>query len=210
MCRSKAEGGRRCRGKKGRRSLASVGSSGGFAVPVPVSQVAQDQAGDFVDAVVDAGSVDSAAFAKDVAGQVADEIASKLAAHGYKRGRAQGHLLCGALAAVAQAMKAGEDAARAAVIEGVTAALMVGGVTRPVAGLAGRAAADVLMKQTPARHWEDVRRAVEALAVAMCPDVDDHPEVREFCLEPVVSAVLSSALTEGLAGSPPDGSPPAG
>jgi hypothetical protein len=130
-----------------------VGSSGGFAVPVPVSQVAQDQAGDFVDAVVDAGSVDSAAFAKDVAGQVADEIASKLAAHGYKRGRAQGHLLCGALAAVAQAMKAGEDAARAAVIEGVTAALMVGGVTRPVAGLAGRAAADVLMKQTPARPW---------------------------------------------------------
>jgi hypothetical protein len=179
MCRSKAEGGRRCPRKK-----------------VPVGQVAQDQADDFVDAVVDAGSVDSA-FAKDVAGQIADEIASKLAAHGYKRNRGQGHLLCGALAAVAKAMKAGEDAARATVIEGATAALTAGGVTRPVAGLAGRAAADVLMKQTPVRHWEDVRQAVEALAVAMCPDVDDHPEVREFCLEPVVSAVLSSALTEG-------------
>jgi hypothetical protein len=78
-------------------------------------------------------------------------------------------LLCAALAAVAQAMKAGEDLARTAVTEGVPAALAAGGIPRSAARLAGRAATDMLMKLTPVRHWEDVRRAVQLLVPRPAP-----------------------------------------
>jgi hypothetical protein len=73
-----------------------------------------------------------------------------------------GFLLCSALAAVAQAMKAGEDLAKTAVTKGVTAAVATCGMPRLAAGLAGRAATDTLMKLTPVRHWEDVRRGAAA------------------------------------------------
>ena len=49
------------------------------------------------------------AMTADVADQVADAITAMLEAYGCPRGGWQNHLLCGALAAVAQAMKAGED-----------------------------------------------------------------------------------------------------
>ena len=210
MCRSKAEGGRRCRRSKGRGSSAAAGSTGGAAPPGPFGQIAQDQLGDLLDATADAEPVDSAATleaaaAADVANQVADAITATLEAHGCPRGSWKSHLLCGALAAVAQAMKAGEDLARTAVIEGVAATLAAGGVPRQAAGLSGRAAADALMKLTPVRHYEDVRRAVQALAVAMCPNVADHPEVKRYCLQPTASALLSSAMREELAESLPDG-----
>lgn len=42
--------------------------------------------------------------------------------------------------------------------------------TSPTAG-AARAAVDTLMKPTPTRNWEDVRRAVQLLAVSMRPNV---------------------------------------
>jgi hypothetical protein len=161
----------------------------------------QDQLGHLLDAAVDAapdGSAEAQACAADVAGQVADAITASLEAHGCPRGRWQSHLLCGALAAVAQTMMAGEDLARAAVIEGVTAALAACAVRRPVAGLAGRAAADALMKVTPIRHYEDVRRAVQPLAMAMCPNVADHPKVQPYCLQPTASALLAPALQEEL------------
>ena len=51
----------------------------------------------------------SAVTAADVSGQVADAITATLKAHGCRRGSWQDHLLCGALAAVVQAMKAAED-----------------------------------------------------------------------------------------------------
>jgi len=61
---------------------------------------------------VDAAPVDSAATleaatAADVANQVADAITATLEAYGCPGGSWQSHLLCGALAAVAHAMKAG-------------------------------------------------------------------------------------------------------
>jgi hypothetical protein len=56
--------------------------------------------------------------------------------------------------------------ARTAVTKGVTAALAACGMPRLAAGLAGRAATDTLMKLTPVRHWEDVRHAVQLLAVS--------------------------------------------
>ena len=220
MCRSKAEGGRRCPGRAGRGSSVAVASTGGSASPGPsdlmrrsraaVLQAAQKQLGDYLDAVVNAAPVDSAAALVsaadvDVADQVADAITAKLEAHGCPRGRWQSHLLCGALAAAAQAMKAGEDLAKAAVTEGVTAALAACGVPRLAAGLAGRAATDTLMKLTPVRHWADVRRAVQLLAVSMCPDVADHPEVERYCLRPLASELLSSAIQKELAQSLPDG-----
>ena len=85
---------------------------------------------------------------------------------------------------------------------GVTAALTACGC-RLAAGLAGRAAADMLMKLTPVRHWEDLRRAVQLLAVSLCPDVADHPEVEQYCLRPLASEMLSSAIQEELAESLP-------
>jgi len=219
MCRSKAEGGRRCRGRRGRGSLATVDSTGSSAPPGPsgrmrrsraaVLQAAQKQLGDLLDAAVSAAPVDSAAALvsaadADVAGQVADAITATLEAHGCPRGNWQNHLLCGALAAVAQAMKAGEDLAKTAVTEGVTAALTAGGMPRLPAGLAGRAATDTLMKLTPVRHWEDVRRAVQLQAVSICPNVAEHPEVEQYCLRPLASNLLSSAIQRELAESLPD------
>ncbi len=220
MCRSKAEGGRRCQGRKGRESAAAAGSTGGSAPPAPSGRMrrsreevlrdAQKQLSDLLDAAVDAAPVDSAATVvsavwADVAGQVADKITATLEANGCPRGSWQSHLLCGALAAVAQAMEAGEDLARTAVTEGVTAALTICGIPRPAARLAGRAATDTLVKLTPVRHWEDVRRAVQLLAVSMCPNAADHPEVERYCLRPLASELLSSAIQEELAESLPGG-----
>jgi hypothetical protein len=218
MCRSKAEGGRRCPGSASGRSSAAAVSTGGSASPGPsglmrrsreaVLRAAQKQLGDYLDAVVNAAPVDSAvtlvsAADADVAGQVADAITATLEANGCPRGRWQSHLLCGALAAVAQAMKAGEDLAKSAVTAGVRAALTACGVPRLAAGLAGRAATDGLTKLTPVRHWEDLRRAVQLLAVSMCPDVADHPEVEQYCLRPLASELLSTEIQQELAESLP-------
>jgi len=214
MCRSKAEGGRRCNGRKGRGSLSAAGSTASSAPPDPpartrrsreaVLRAVQQQLGDLLDAVISAApgapaaTVVSAVDA-DVAGQVADAITATLEAHSRTRGKRQNHLLCSALAAVAHAMKAGEDAARAAVTEGVKAALTACGMPPRAARLAGRAATDTLMKLTPVQHWEAVRRAVQLQAVAVCPNVAEHPEVENGCLRPLASDLLSSAIEEELA-----------
>ena len=77
---------------------------------------------------MDAAPVDSVATLisaadADAANQVADAITASLEAQGCPRGRWPSHLLCGALAAVAQSMKAGEDLAKTAITAGVRAAL---------------------------------------------------------------------------------------
>jgi hypothetical protein len=210
MCRSKAEGGRRCRPKNA-GSSAGVPGSGCFASSgassrtrrsrAAVLRIAQEQLRDLLDAAVNAAPVDSAATVvsavdADIANQIADAITTTLEVCGYPRGSRQSHLLCGALAAVAQAMTAGEDLARAAVTKGVTAALVVRGMTPSAASLVGRAAADTLMKLTPVRHWEDVRRAVQLLAASTCPN---DPEVEQYCLQPLVSELLSSSIQKELA-----------
>jgi hypothetical protein len=84
---------------------------------------------------------------------------------------------------------------------GVAAALAVSGVPPQVADLAGRAAADALKKLGPVQHFEDARRAVQMLAVATCPRVADHLEVERYCLRPLASAMLSSAIQQELAES---------
>ena len=181
-----------------------------------VLRAAQKQLGDYLDAVVAVAPVDSAAVLMsaadaDAAGQVADAITAALESHGCPRGRWQSHLLCGALAAVAQAMKAGEDLAKSAVTASVSAALTACGVPSLAAGLTGRAATDALTKLTPVRHWEDLRRAAQLLAVSLCPDVADHPEVEQYCLLPLASELLASEIQAELAESlPGDRSPPAG
>ena len=203
-------------GQEGQESSAARGSAGGPAAPGPsgraraaVSRAAQKQLNDLIDAAVDAAPGDSAAaweaVASDIAGQVADAITTALKAHGCPRGSWQDHLLCGALATLARAMEAGETRAKAAVIKGVTAALTASGVPHLAAVPAGRAAADVLTKLLPlVRQYEDARRAAQTLAVATCPAVPDHPEVERYCLRPVASALLSSAIQEELAESLPD------
>jgi hypothetical protein len=239
MCRSKAEGGRRCRGGKSRKSSGAVARKtvGGSAPrspsgprgpygPAPgpsgprnrsgrtrrsraaVLRDAQKQLGDILDAVINATPVNSptallSAVDAYVASQVADKITATLKAHGRPRGSWRSHLLCGALAAVARAMDVGQNAAETVVTKGITSALVAGGMPRPAAGLAGRAATDVLLKLTPIGHWEAVRRAVGLLAVSMCPNVANHPAVENYCLRPLASELLAPAIQQELAESLP-------
>jgi hypothetical protein len=44
---------------------------------------------------------------------------------------------------------------------------------------------------------------VQLLEVSMCPDVADHPEGEQYCLRPLASELLSSAIQEELAESLP-------
>ena len=93
MCRSKAEGGRRCRPSKGRGPSVRVDRAGGSAPPGPsgrmrrrraaVLQAAQKQLGDLLDAAVDAAPVDSAAALVSAAD--AQGVTAALAACGMPR-----------------------------------------------------------------------------------------------------------------------------
>jgi hypothetical protein len=225
MCRSKAEGGRRCKPNTGRGSSTTVISTAVSAPPSWIGQMrrsraailrdAQTQLADYLDAVISAAPVDSAATLvsaanADVADQVAEAITTTLQASGCPRGEWESHLLCGALAAVAHAMKAGEDLARTAITKSVTAALISSGVPRLTARLAARAAVGTLTRLTPIRHWEDMRRAVRLLAVSLCPNVANHPEVEQYCLQPLASELLSDAIQQELAALEGDDSAVAG
>jgi hypothetical protein len=66
------------------------------------------------------------------------------------------------------------------------------------------------MKLTPAQHWEAVRRAVQLLAVSMCPNVAEHPEVEQYCLQPLASGALLDAIQGELAALSGDRSVAAG
>jgi hypothetical protein len=214
VCRSKAEGGRRCNGSKARRSLsvavasdgsASLGSSGlARRSRAAVLRDAQKQLNALLDALVDAAPAGNLASVvdADAAEQIADAIAASLEAHGCPRGKWQSHLLCGALAAAAHAMKAGGDLAKSAIADGVMGALILAGVPRLAARLAARAAVDAVMRLAPVRHWEDVRRGIEVLAVSTCPAVADHPAVEHYCLRPLASEFLSDSIQEELAALP--------
>jgi hypothetical protein len=214
MCQSKADGGRRCKPNKGRHSsAAAIGTAG--SVPQRLSaqirrtrkavlRDAKEQLGDLLDAVADAAPVDSAVSLvsvvdADAADQIADAITASLKANGWPRSKWRSHLLCGALTATAHAMEAGEALAKTLVTQGVTAALTSAGAPGPVADMAARAAVDVLMKLTPYRHWDDIHRGVQLLAVALCPAVENHPEVVEYCLRPLASERLSDVLRQELA-----------
>ena len=214
MCQSKANGGRRCKPNKGRGSSATVTRIGGSAsqglsaqirrTRIVVLREAKDQLGELLNSVVDAAPVDSAASLisavdTDAADQIANAITASLKANGWPRSKWRSHLLCGALAATAHAMEAGEDLAKTLVTQGVTTALTSSGVPGPVADMAARAAVDTLTKLTPFRHWDDIRRGVQFLAVALCPAVENHPEVVEYCLRPLASEYLSDALQQELA-----------
>ena len=214
MCQSKADGGRRCKPNKGQRSSATVIRIGGSASQGLSAQVrrtrrvvlrdAKEQLGKLLDSVVDAAPVDSAASLvsavdADAAHQIADAITASLKANGWPSSKWRSHLLCGALAATAHAMEAGEDLAKTLVTQGVATALTSAGVPDPIANMAARAAVDALMKLTPYRHWDDMHRGVQFLAVALCPAVENHPEVVKYCLQPLASERLSDALQQELA-----------
>jgi hypothetical protein len=165
---------------------------------------AKEQLRNLLDSVVDAAPVNStadlvSAVDQDAAGQIADAITASLKDNGWRPSRWRSHLMCAAVAATARAMEAGEDQAENLVTQGVTAALALVGVPGPVAAIAARAALDALMKLTPYRHWDDIHRGLQFLAVAMCPAMENHPEVVEYCLRPLASERLSDALQQELA-----------
>jgi hypothetical protein len=99
---------------------------------------------------------------------------------------------------MARAMEEGEGRAQALITQGVTAALASVGVPAPIAGIAARAAADALKKLTPYRHWDDIHRGVRFLAVIVCPAVENHPEVVNYCLRPLSSERLSDMIQQEL------------
>ena len=214
VCRSKAEGGRRCKSARARGTLSAVVSPGDTSrvrhtdhsrrSRTAVLRDAQQQLSDLLDGVVNAAVSDptatlvSAADAA-VASQVADAITKALESQHCPRAKWQSHLLCGALAAVAHAMNAGEDLARTAITEGVTAALTSVAIPGLAAGLAARAAVDTLMKLGPIQHWDNIRRAFQLLAVSACPKVAAHPAVEQFCLQPLASEFLSDEIQRELA-----------
>jgi hypothetical protein len=126
MCQSKADGGRRCKSNKGRRSSATTVRTGGSApqglsghmrrTRRAVLRDTKEQLGELLDSVVDAAPVNSAAglvsaVDADAAGQIADAITASLKANGWPPSRWRSHLLCGALAATAHAMDAADDKA---------------------------------------------------------------------------------------------------
>jgi hypothetical protein len=213
MCQSKANGGRRCKPNKGRFS-ATVIRTGSSTSPGLSAQIrrtrravlrdAKEQLGELLDSIVNAAPVDSAsgvisAIDADAAGQIADAIAASLKANGWPRSKWRSHLLCAALAATAHAMEQGADLAKTLVTQGVAVALTSAGVPKSVADMAARAASDALMKLTPYRHWDDIHRGVQFLAVDLCPAVENHPEVVEYCLRPLASERLSDVLQQELA-----------
>lgn len=213
MCQSKANGGRRCKPNKG-RSSATVTRAGGSAPLELSAQIrrtrrtvlrdAKEQLGNLLGSVVDVAQVNSAAdlvsaVDQDAAGQIADAMTASLKGNGWRPSKRRSHLTCAAPAAAAHAMEAGEDQAKDLVTQGVTAALASAGVPGPVAKMAARAALDALMKLTPYRHWDDIHRGLQFLAVALCPAMENHPEVVEYCLQPLASERLSGALQQELA-----------
>jgi hypothetical protein len=213
MCQSKANGGRRCKPNKG-RSSATVTRAGGTAPLELSAQIrrtrrtvlrdAKEQLGNLLDSVVDVAPVNStadlvSAVDQDAAGQIADAMTASLKANGWGPSKWRSHQMCAALAATAHAMEAYEDQAKDLITHGVTTALASAGVPGPVADIAARTALDALMKLTPYRHWDDIRRGLQFLAVALCPAMENHPEVVEYCLQPLASERLSDALQEELA-----------
>ena len=214
MCQSKANGGRRCKPSKGpRSSAATVGTSGYMSQGLSgeirrtrraVLRNAKEQLGGLLDSVVDAAPVNLAASLvpavdADAAGQIADAITASLKANGWPASKWRSHLLCGALAAVARAMDAAEDRAKELITLGVTTALTSTGVPRPLAGMAARAAVDALTKLPAYKQWDAVRRGVRLLAVSVCPAVENHSEVVNYCLLPLASENLSDAIQQELA-----------
>ena len=213
MCQSKAQGGRRCKPSKGRSSgaAAKTGRTSSFAVLSGIRRTrrvvlrdAQLQLGELRDSLVDAAPLNSvagviSAVDTDAAGEIADAITASLKANGWPRRKWRSHLLCGALAAVARAMEEGEDRAQALITQGVTTALASAGVPAPIAAMGARAAVDALKKLTPYRHWDDVHRGMQLLAVVTCPAVEKHRDVVDYCMRPLVSERLSGMLQQELA-----------
>jgi len=218
MCQSKANGGRRCEPNKGRRFSATAISTGGGSVSQGLSgqirrtrravlRDAKEQLGELLDSVAEAAPVNStaglvSAIDADAAGQIADAITASLKANGWPPSKWRSHLLCGALAATAHAMDAGENKAKELITQGVTTALTSVGVPGPIAGMAARAAVDALTKLPAYKQWDAVRRGVRLLAVSVCPAVENHPEVVDYCIRPLASDYLPDAIQQELADLP--------
>jgi hypothetical protein len=217
MCQSKANGGRRCKPNKGRRSSVGAARTGGSASRGLSSQMrrtrrvvlrdAKTQLDDLLNSLVDAAPVNSpttlvAAIDADAAGQISDAITDSLKANGWPPSKWRSHLLCGALAATAHAMDAAEDRVKELIVHGVTTALTSAGVPSPVAGMAARAALDAITKLPAYKQWYAVRRGVRLAAIAACPAVENHPMVVNYCMLPLASDYLPGAIQQELAQLP--------
>jgi len=155
-----------------------------------------------------------AAVAGQAVGAISDSVASAIVdalnRGGYRRS-AGDHVLCDFLAAAACMMQKFQDQFESGVAHMVSAVLMSRAVARrseipkPLAELAAQAAVDALMNLSPARHFDDLLRAVRISAISFCPDPVHHDAVVRCCLSPLEKGVLSDAIRQELTDSLPRG-----
>jgi hypothetical protein len=121
------------------------------------------------------------------------------------------HVLCDFLAAAAHAMEKFRDQFQH-YVEHIVATVLASrrgqkrqAIPEPVARVAAQAAVNALMKLTPAREFDDLLRAMRILAVATCPAPEQHRSVAIYCLAPLETGVLSSAMKQELTRALPPG-----
>jgi hypothetical protein len=145
-----------------------------------------------------------------ISDSVASAIVDALNSGGYRRS-AGDHVLCDFLAAAACMMQKFQDQFERGVAHMVSAVLTSRAVARrseipkPLAELAAQAAVDALMNLSPARHFDDLLRAVRISAISFCPDPTHHDAVVRCCLSPLEKGVLSDAVRQELTDSLPRG-----
>jgi hypothetical protein len=128
--------------------------------------------------------------------KVASAIVNALHRNGYHWSSAD-HVLCDFLAAAAEhivstILASRREQKRQAIPE-------------PVVRVAAQAAVNALMKLSPAREFDDLLRAMRILAVATCPAPEQHRSVAIYCLAPLETGVLSSAMKQELTRALPPG-----
>jgi hypothetical protein len=142
--------------------------------------------------------------------KVASAIVNALHRNGYHWSSAD-HVLCDFLAAAARAMQTFRDQFQHQV-EHIVSTILASrreqkrqAIPEPVVRVAAQAAVNALMKLSPAREFDDLLRAMRILAVATCPAPEQHRSVAIYCLAPLETGVLSSAMKQELTRALPPG-----
>lgn len=138
-----------------------------------------------------------------VCGAVAGAIVNMLKRNGYRWSRTD-HVLCDILASVTHAMQKCRAQFQLYVKHIVTTVLASRQeqgrrtIPEPVARVAAQFAVNAIVKLSPVRQFDDLLRATRILAVATCPDPEQHRNVTIYCLMPLENFVLSAATKQEL------------
>lgn len=152
-----------------------------------------------------------------IAAEVPDALDQVLGPGNLAKRRAElagSHLLCSVLAALACAMKEISDdldkLARETATRIVTYYIGRKRITLPPAVVQVAAEATVkavdktIQALTAAQHFDNLQRAVQILALIMCPAPEKHEDVIRCCLKPLGEPIISQAVQERLKAAIPD------